>query len=210
MVPMDFWGMRQEMIEGQLKVRGILDSRVLDTMLNTPRESFVPEKLHSLAYADRPLPIGEEQTISQPYIVAFMAEALQLTGVERVLEIGTGCGYNAAILAQLAKHVFSVEYRPALAEIAKKNLERLQINNVSLKVGDGNLGWPEEAPFDRIVLTAAPLQVPPPLLEQLEVGGKLVAPVGDLFQNLQLHQLTESGWTVQDLLPVQFVPLIRV
>lgn len=202
--------MRQEMIEGQLKVRGILDSRVLDTMLNTPRESFVPEKLHSLAYADRPLPIGEEQTISQPYIVAFMAEALQLTGVERVLEIGTGCGYNAAILAQLAKHVFSVEYRPALAEIAKKNLERLQINNVSLKVGDGNLGWPEEAPFDRIVLTAAPLQVPPPLLEQLEVGGKLVAPVGDLFQNLQLHQLTESGWTVQDLLPVQFVPLIRV
>jgi protein-L-isoaspartate(D-aspartate) O-methyltransferase len=167
------------MVQTQLVPRGIRDPKVLYAMRKVPRHLFVEEALQNQAYGDFPLPIGEQQTISQPYIVAFMTEALELTGVEKVLEIGTGCGYQAAILAELAPEVFSIERIHTLASRARRNLELLRYFNVNIKVGDGTLGWPEEAPFDAIMVTAAAPGIPRPLLDQLAMGGRLVIPVGD-------------------------------
>jgi protein-L-isoaspartate(D-aspartate) O-methyltransferase len=193
----------------QLAAMGIRDARVLDATDRIPRRHFVPGPLRLIADADRPLPIGHGQTISQPYIVAFMTEWLRLAGEERVLEIGTGSGYQAAILSLLAREVFSIEVVPELSARAAEALAALGITNVHLRVGDGRRGWPEEAPFDRIVLTAAPLVVPEPLLHQLAPGGRLLAPVGPgEDQVLRLVTKDQDGaLAARDILPVRFVPL---
>jgi protein-L-isoaspartate(D-aspartate) O-methyltransferase len=170
---------RERMVQTQLVARGISDPKVLYAMGKVPRHLFVEEALQSQAYGDFPLPIGDQQTISQPYIVAFMTEALGLTGEEKVLEIGTGCGYQAAILAELAPEVYSIERLYTLASRARQILGSLRYFNVKIKVGDGTLGWPEEAPFDAIIVTAAAPGIPRPLLDQLAMGGRLIIPVGD-------------------------------
>jgi protein-L-isoaspartate(D-aspartate) O-methyltransferase len=189
-----FAAARDRMVQTQLVPRGIRDPKVLFAMRKVPRHIFVEEALQNQAYGDFPLPIGEQQTISQPYIVAFMTEALELTGVEKVLEIGTGCGYQAAILAELAPEVFSIERIHLLASRARRNLESLRYFNVKIKVGDGSLGWPEEAPFDAIMVTAAAPGIPGPLLDQLAMGGRLVIPVGDRYsQTLEVVHKTPQG-----------------
>jgi len=195
----------------QLERMGIRDRRVLGAVEEVPRHLFVPPPLRSEAEADRPLPIGHGQTISQPFIVAFMTEALRLTGDERVLEVGTGSGYQTAVLSLLAREVFSIEIVPELAARASELLLRtLELTNVRLRVGDGRLGWPEAAPFDGIIVTAAPGSIPEPLREQLAPGGRLVIPVGadpDL-QVLKVLQRGDDGVSQEtDLLPVRFVPL---
>lgn len=167
------------MVQDQLVRRGISDPRVLAAMRKVPRHLFVDEALRDRAYGDHPLPIGEQQTISQPYIVALMTALLALEGPEKVLEVGTGSGYQTAILAELAREVFSVERLPGLAARAQALLERLGYTNVRIRVGDGTLGWPEEAPFDRVIVTAAAPEVPPRLFEQLADGGRMVLPLGD-------------------------------
>ena len=190
---------------------GIRDARVLAAVEQVPRELFVPAALQEEAEADRPLPIGHGQTISQPFIVAFMTEALQLAGSERVLEVGTGSGYQTALLSLLARRVFSIEIVPELAAGAAAVLRgALGLDNIDLRVGDGRLGWPEEAPFDRILVTAAPTSVPAPLLEQLSPDGRMVIPVGPDpgIQRLRLLERTGNGVErTVDLLPVRFVPL---
>jgi protein-L-isoaspartate(D-aspartate) O-methyltransferase len=189
-----FAAARDRMVQTQLVPRGIRDAKVLFAMRKVPRHIFVEEALQNQAYGDFPLPIGEQQTISQPYIVAFMTEALELTGAEKVLEIGTGCGYQAAILAELAPEVFSIERIHLLASRARRNLESLRYFNVKIKVGDGSLGWPEEAPFDAIMVTAAAPGIPGPLLDQLAMGGRLVIPVGDRYsQTLEVVHKTPQG-----------------
>jgi protein-L-isoaspartate(D-aspartate) O-methyltransferase len=170
---------REKMVEEQLVRRGITDERVLEAMRRVPRHRFVEEGLQHRAYGDHPLPIGEEQTISQPYIVGLMTSLLGLTGGEKVLDVGTGSGYQTAVLAELSRRVCSIERLPRLAERARKLLESLGYANVWIRVGNGALGWPDEAPFDRILVAAAGPSVPPPLVEQLGEGGRLVAPVGD-------------------------------
>lgn len=195
----------------QMRRMGIADERVLDAMAQVPRHLFVPEELRQEADADRALPIGCGQTISQPYVVAFMTQQLALTGDERVLEIGTGSGYQTAILALLAREVFSVEIVPALAARARDALvERLGLGNVRLRLGDGSRGWPEEAPFDRILVSAAAEQIPAALVSQLRPGGMLIAPVGpqDEGQELTLVVKGNDGANeVRPILPVRFVPL---
>ena len=168
------------MVEEQLVRRGITDERVLAAMRRLPRQLFVQEALRERAYGDHPLPIGEEQTISQPYIVALMSSLLELTGREKVLEVGTGSGYQAAVLGMLARRVCSIERLPRLAERARATLESLGVDNVWIRVGNGTLGWPDEAPFDRIVVTAGGPAVPPPLFQQLAEGGRMVLPIGDV------------------------------
>ena len=175
---MEFATARNRMVESQLISRGIKDARVLDTMRRVPRHRFVEEALISQAYNDHPLPIGEKQTISQPYMVALMTEALELEGHESVLEVGTGSGYQAAILSRLAARVVSIERVPRLAAAARTALDRLGVSNVVVYLGDGSTGRPQDAPFDAIVVTAGGPEVPPPLLEQLAVGGRLVGPFG--------------------------------
>jgi protein-L-isoaspartate(D-aspartate) O-methyltransferase len=185
---------RERMVQTQLVARGISDPKVLYAMGKVPRHLFVEEALQSQAYGDFPLPIGEQQTISQPYIVAFMTEALGLTGEEKVLEIGTGCGYQAAILAELAPEVYSIERLYTLASHARQILGSLRYFNVKIKVGDGTLGWPDEAPFDAIIVTAAAPGIPKPLLDQLAMGGRLVIPVGDRSsQTLDVVRKTPEG-----------------
>ena len=195
----------------QLAEMGIRDPRVLRAIAEVPRHLFVPPPLRRDAEANRPLPIGQGQTISQPYIVAFMTEALQLRGSERVLEIGTGSGYQAAVLALLAREVFSIEIVPELAaSAAELLLGTLALPNVRLRVGDGRWGWPEEAPFDRVLVTAAPAAIPPALIEQLAPGGRLIAPVGadPEVQQLDLVVRGVDGiTTTTHLIPVRFVPL---
>jgi protein-L-isoaspartate(D-aspartate) O-methyltransferase len=199
---------RARMVREQLVARGIRDRRVLDAMGRVPRHELVPTASLSRAYEDGPLPIGEGQTISQPYIVAAMSEAAALGGHERVLEVGTGSGYQAAVLSALAREVYTIELEPTLAERAKRDLARLGCANVHTRTGDGYRGWPEAAPFDAILVTAAPEQVPPALLEQLAVGGRLVIPVGGYAdQDLWLYTKTERGVERRHLLPVRFVPL---
>lgn len=196
------------MIEHQLKARKIRDSNVLRAMEEVDRALFVPFDLQEKAYEDRPLPIGENQTISQPYIVAYMAEKLQLDKSQTVLEIGTGCGYNAAILSRLAKHVFTIEIIEWLAKLAKENIAMTGYENITVRQGDGYLGWPSKAPFDAIILTAAPPSIPEPLKEQLKIGGKILAPVGRLNQKLKLlHKTGEVTFKEKTLLPVRFVPM---
>jgi protein-L-isoaspartate(D-aspartate) O-methyltransferase len=199
---------QEEMIEYQLIDRGIRDPRVLRAMADVDRALFVPEELQHRSYEDAPLPIGKSQTISQPYIVAYMAEALQLAETDRVLEIGTGCGYNAAVLARIAREVYSIEIIEWLADLAKENLAKTDIDNIHLRHGDGYAGWPEAAPFDAIVLTAAPPRLPEPLKYQLKIGGRLLAPVGRTSQRLVLLQRTgEDSFREEKLQPVRFVPM---
>lgn len=200
---------RQEMVEQQLHRRGIDDPRVLEAMLNIPRHAFVPPQLLARAYEDRPLIIGHGQTISQPYTVAFMAQALRLTGKENLLEIGTGCGYAAAVLSLLAASVHTVERIPELAATAQQRLETLGYSNVQVHLGDGTLGWPEAAPYDAIVAAASSPDIPVPLLEQLADGGRLVMPVGPRVKQ-HLERLTRHGqaFNVEDLGQFAFVPLI--
>jgi protein-L-isoaspartate(D-aspartate) O-methyltransferase len=171
---------RTRMVDEQLARRGIADERVLAAMRRVPRHLFVEEALRDRAYGDHALPIGEEQTISQPYIVALMTSLLQLTGQEKVLEIGTGSGYQTAVLAELARRVCSIERLPRLAQRARALLDGLGYSNVWVRVGSGTLGWPDEAPFDRIVVTAGGPSVPPPLFEQLAVNGRMILPLGDM------------------------------
>jgi protein-L-isoaspartate(D-aspartate) O-methyltransferase len=185
---------RERMVQTQLVARGIRDPKILYAMRKVPRHLFVEEALQNQAYGDFPLPIGEQQTISQPYIVAFMTETLELSGEEKVLEIGTGCGYQAAILAELAPEVYSIERIHSLASRARRILESLRYFSVKIKVGDGSLGWPEEAPFDAIIVTAGAPDIPKPLLDQLAIGGRLVIPVGDRYsQTLVVVRQTPEG-----------------
>ncbi len=199
-----------EMVSRQLAARGISDERVLRAMGEIPRHLFVPEKLQSSAYKDKPLPIGFQQTISQPYMVAYMTQALTLPddGSAVVLEIGTGSGYQAAVLSRLAARVYSVERLAPLAEQAEKVLRQLGIDNVEIRVADGGYGWPEFAPFDGIIVTAAAPQLPAPLTAQLKTGAKLLAPVGSqLHQELLCLQQQDDQWIKRSLVPVAFVPL---
>ncbi|GIX06136.1 MAG: hypothetical protein KatS3mg115_0539 [Candidatus Poribacteria bacterium] len=198
---------RAQMVKTQIEARGIDDPRLLEAMRRVPRELFVPAHLREFAFDDGPLPIGQDQTISQPYIVAYMTDLLQLSGDEKVLEIGTGSGYQTAILAELAKEVYTVEILPGLAERARQRLQELGYTNVHFRVGDGSEGWPEEAPFDRILLTAAPARVPQTLLEQLKVGGILVAPVGRGIQQLVKIVREPQGYTEMYYGGVRFVPM---
>jgi protein-L-isoaspartate(D-aspartate) O-methyltransferase len=203
---------RARMVESQVKARGVTDARVLKALESVPRHLFIDEGLIDQAYSDNPLPIGEKQTISQPYIVALMTEALELKGRERVLEIGTGSGYQTAILAQLADRVFSIERIAALASRARKILDKLNYYNVAIMVGDGSYGWREEAPFDAIITTAAAPGVPRYLIEQLVVGGRLVVPVGgrDIQTLYKLTRLSEDVNDIkkEDLGGCRFVSLI--
>ena len=197
------------MVDRDLRGRGIKDARVLGVMDSIPRHLFVPEKLRSFAYEDRPLPIGEGQTISQPYIVAFMTELLELKGKEKVLEIGTGSGYQAAVLAALAVEVYSIEIIPTLSERAQKLFKQLGFANVQLKVGDGFFGWEEKGPFDAILVTAAAPKVPEPLWRQLREGGRLVMPLGAENQAQRLVRIRKIAGkqAVEDVTGVLFVPL---
>jgi len=203
---------RMKMVTSQLVSRGISDDRVLKAMEKIPRHLFVDEGLQDQAYADNPLPIGDRQTISQPYIVALMTEALELKGNEKVLEIGTGSGYQAAILAELSERVFSIERIGSLADKARKVLESLNYYNVLIRVGDGTYGWREESPFDAIIVTAGAPDVPRTLLEQLAIGGRLVVPTGDRYTQklLKLTRTSESleNTETKDLGGCRFVNLI--
>lgn len=198
---------RARMVSEQLAGRDITDPRVLDAMGAIPRHRFVPEDLRDQAYRDHPLPIGHDQTISQPYIVAFMSQVLDLQPEDRVLEIGTGSGYQAAVLGALVREVYTIEIVEPLGEAARKTLEALGAENIHVRVGDGFAGWPTEAPFDKIMLTAAPAEVPMPLMEQMAVGGLLVAPVGEHRQELVLIRRHAQGWERKSLLGVRFVPM---
>jgi protein-L-isoaspartate(D-aspartate) O-methyltransferase len=201
---------RERMVEQQLVARGLRDARVLAAMRAVPRHRFVPPEQAASAYADRALPIGHGQTISQPYVVAFMTQALALTGDERVLEIGTGSGYQSAILARLAHEVWSIEIVEPLAARATSVLAALGHTNVHVRHGDGYLGWPEHAPFDAILCAAAPEHVPQPLLDQLAVGGRMILPVGSADQELLLIRRTATGYERESVLPVRFVPMTGI
>ncbi len=199
------------MVRDQIEWRGVRDARVIAAMRATPRHEFVPADLHASAYDDRPLPIGYGQTISQPYIVAKMTELLETKKEHRVLELGTGSGYQAAILAPLVREVYTIEIIEPLGHSARARLDRLGYANISVKVGDGYFGWPEKAPFDAIVVTAAANHIPPPLVEQLKTGGRMVIPIGNPFQ-VQNLMLVVKGKDNRDLkiyntMPVAFVPL---
>jgi protein-L-isoaspartate(D-aspartate) O-methyltransferase len=197
------------MVAEQIRARGVRDERVLGAMARVARERFVPEALRAEAYEDRPVSIGHGQTISQPYIVAYMTEALQLEPSHRVLEIGTGCGYQTAVLAELAREVFSIEVLPELADRARQTLAGLGYANVHLRTGDGYAGWPEHAPYDRILAAAAPAAVPPALADQLVDGGILAIPVGTAYQELQVLQKRGGRLDMLATLPVRFVPMIK-
>ncbi len=200
---------REAMVRYQIEARGIKDPRVLEAMRKVPRHLFVPLEYREFSYEDRPLPIGEGQTISQPYIIALMTQALDLKGDEKVLEVGTGSGYQAAILGELAKEVFSIELEKSLAERARKLLEELGYNNIHIKIGDGFFGLPEEAPFDRIIITCAAPRIPEPLIDQLKDGGRMVLPLGEMpyHQDLILVKKKGKEFEVEDLGGVVFVPM---
>jgi len=203
-----FTRQREQMVSQQIEARHLRDPRLLAAMRAVPRHLFIPREEWDIAYEDRPVRIGERQTISQPYIVALMTNLLQLKGGERVLEIGTGSGYQAAILALMSAQVFSIERHAALAERAKQVLDEIGITNVCVRTGDGSCGWPEEAPFDAIMVTAAAPLVPEPLLEQLADGGRMVIPVGGAgMQQLEYWQREGAKFSHQVVVPVSFVPL---
>jgi protein-L-isoaspartate(D-aspartate) O-methyltransferase len=202
-----FESRRLRMVSMQIEARGVRDSCVLDAMRRIPRHLFVPADLREQAYTDRPLPIGHQQTISQPYIVALMTELVRPRSDMKVLEIGTGSGYQAAVLAACAGEVYTIEILPELGRSAAELLDRLDVGTVEVRIGDGFDGWPAHAPFDAIVVTAAPPRIPQPLLDQLAPGGRLVVPVGEGFQNLVLVTRTESGYERRTVTPVRFVPM---
>ncbi len=199
---------RRQMVSRQIEARDVRDPRVLRAMRNVPRHLFVPESQRRHAYEDRPLPIGHRQTISQPYIVALMTELAAVKPDDRVLEIGTGSGYQAAVLAEMGVRVFSIEIVEPLAKRAKKTIDALGYGKrVEVRHGDGYAGWPAHAPFDAVVVTAAPPKIPEPLKQQLKVGGRLVIPVGDYFQKLVVVTRTEKGFRKRSVAPVRFVPM---
>ena len=198
---------RRRMVEEQLRTRDIHSALVLDAMRAVPRHLFVPEPQRALAYTDSPLPIGFDQTISQPYIVAFMTQALELEPGHRVLEIGTGSGYQAAVLSLLAKEVYTIEILAPLAERARKTLTDLGFRNIQARTGNGYLGWPEFAPYDRIMVTAAPDEVPAALVQQLKIGGLMAIPVGTANQEVRILRRTATGTETLRTLPVRFVPM---
>jgi protein-L-isoaspartate(D-aspartate) O-methyltransferase len=202
---------RRQMVEDQIQSRGIKDARVIDAMRKVPRDRFVPLALAPRAHDDAPLPIGFGQTISQPYIVAYMTEALGVEPHHRVLEVGTGSGYQAAVLGELAREVYTIEIVPQLARQASRTLQDLGYANVHVREGDGFAGWPERAPFDRIMVTAAPEEIPKPLIEQLGPGGRLVIPVGEqgATQWMTILDKTGQGLVQRRTIPVQFVPFTR-
>jgi protein-L-isoaspartate(D-aspartate) O-methyltransferase len=203
----DWDAQRTRMVELQLRARDIRDPRVLDAMREVPRHLFVPEPQRADAYGDFPVPIGYSQTISQPYIVGFMTQALQVSPNHKVLEIGTGSGYQAAILGRLGREVYTIEIVEPLAERSRALLQNLGFTNVHVRAGNGYLGWPEQAPFDRIMVTAAPAEVPPALIEQLRIGGRMAIPVGTVSQELRIMRRTEKGMETIETLPVRFVPM---
>jgi protein-L-isoaspartate(D-aspartate) O-methyltransferase len=207
-VPSDFAAERQRMVQQQLMARGIKNGRVLAAMAKVPREEFVPPEARAASYEDGPLPIGYDQTISQPYIVAFMTEQLRLSPTDRVLEVGTGSGYQAAILAELAGEVYTIEIVAPLAQSAEAALQHLGYKNVHVKLCDGYKGWPENAPFDAIIVTCAPDKVPQPLTDQLKESGRMIIPVGDRFAQ-QLYLLEKKNGQLKEsvTLPVRFVPM---
>jgi protein-L-isoaspartate(D-aspartate) O-methyltransferase len=200
---------RREMVAHQIRSRGIDNPKVLAAMERVPRHEFVPAIMRYLAYYDRPLPIGHGQTISQPYIVAFMTQALRPQATDKVLEIGTGSGYQAAVLAEIVAQVYTIEIVPALGERARADLARLDYGNVHVRVGDGYEGWPEHAPFDSIIVTCSPEHVPQPLVDQLREGGRMIIPVGTQAGGQELYLLQKSGGQVvkRAVLPVRFVPM---
>ncbi len=204
----DWESERLRMVEEQLKGRDIRDPRVLTAMLSVPRHLFIPESARGGAYGDFPLPIGHGQTISQPYIVAFMTEAVKVAPEHRVLEIGTGSGYQAAVLSVLAKEVFTIEIVDSLAKRARATLADLGYRNVEVHSGNGYLGWPEHAPYDRIIVTAAPPEVPPALVQQLKVGVLMAIPVGVGDQELRIMRRGATGMETIATLPVRFVPMV--
>ncbi|MGE4358095.1 MAG: protein-L-isoaspartate(D-aspartate) O-methyltransferase [Candidatus Omnitrophota bacterium] len=205
----DFSRGREKMVSLQIEARGINNELVLRAMRKVKRHLFVPPAYRPFAYEDRPLPIGYGQTISQPYIVALMTDLLGLKGNEKVLEIGTGSGYQAAILAELAQEVYTIEILEPLAKKAEKLLKDLGYTNIFVKQGDGFLGWPEKAPFDAIIVTCAPEEIPSPLIEQLKEGGRMVIPVGENYQVLKLVEKREGSIYIKDIIPVIFVPMVR-
>lgn len=201
---------RERMVEGQLAGRGLRDPAVIRAMRRVPRERFVPAELMEFAYDDTPLPIAANQTISQPYIVALMAHALELDPHDKVLEIGTGSGYSAAVLAELAHEVFTIERQITLCTLARERLHELGLRNIQVRCGDGTVGWPEQAPFDAIVVTAGGPTVPQSLRAQLAIGGRLVIPVGDerVQRLLRIWRTDDTTFEQEDLSAVRFVPLI--
>lgn len=206
---MSFEKLRKFMVEEQIAKRGITDKNVIDAMLKVERHLFVPEQYRGNSYDDTPLPIGYGQTISQPYIVALMTELLQLNKKDKVLEIGTGSGYQAAVLSLLVDSVYTIEIIDELAKSAEERLKKLGYNNVLVKCGDGYKGWKEYAPFDKIIITCAPEEIPKELINQLKINGIMVLPVGDIYQELKVVKKTEKGIVVEDIIPVRFVPMIR-
>jgi protein-L-isoaspartate(D-aspartate) O-methyltransferase len=198
---------RRDMVTSQIKARGIKDERVINAMLQVERHRFVPVNYEKLAYGDFPLPIGKEQTISQPYIVALMTQELELKETDRVLEIGTGSGYQAAVLSLLVEQVFTVEIIESLADSAVRRLERLGFENIHVRCGDGFLGWPEAAPFDAIIITCAPPTLPQPLVDQLAEGGRLIVPLGEDYQILTLYEKVGGSLQKEEIVPVLFVPM---
>lgn len=201
---------RQRMVREQVVARGIKDQKVIQAMLNVPRHLFVPESQERMAYEDRPLPIGEGQTISQPYIVALMTETLELNGNMKVLEIGTGSGYQAAILAEIVKEVYTIEIVESLGEKAQNTLNQLNYQNINFKIGDGYKGWEENAPYDAIIVTCAPSDIPNPLENQLKEGGKMIIPLGgSITQELVLLEKQNGELIKKVVAPVRFVPMVH-
>jgi protein-L-isoaspartate(D-aspartate) O-methyltransferase len=204
----DYARQRQHMVDRQIRARGITNPRVINALLTVPRHRFVPHSEVRLAYQDEPLPTSHHQTISQPYIVAFMSEVAAIPANGKVLEIGTGSGYQAAILGMLAKTVYSVEIIPSLAQKAQQTLQALGYTNIHVKQSNGYMGWPDHAPYDAIVVSAAPPHVPPALVEQLALGGKLVVPVGQSSQTIVVITKHATGLATEYTIPVRFVPMV--
>ncbi|MBC8460189.1 MAG: protein-L-isoaspartate(D-aspartate) O-methyltransferase [Deltaproteobacteria bacterium] len=205
-----FTDLRERMVTTQIIARGIKDPKVIEAMRKVPRHLFVPENIRGRAYDDRPLPIGEGQTISQPYIVAFMTEALNLSSGDKALEIGTGSGYQAAILAEIVKEVYTIEIRPRLGETARERLKEMGYKNIFVEIGDGYKGWPEKAPFNAIIVTCAPEKIPRPLIDQLAEGGRMIIPVGEegSIQELVLMKKEKGMIIREEVMKVLFVPMI--
>ena len=204
----EFASLRERMVEEQIIARGVKDKKVIEVMKKVPRHLFVPEEYRQYSYEDEPLPIGEGQTISQPYIVAYMTEILELKEDDKVLEVGTGSGYQTAILAEIVKEVYTVEIIESLSKRAQKVLKELGYENIYFKIGDGTYGWKEHSPYNAILVTAAPSKIPESLQNQLDEGGRMIIPVGSFFQELVLVIRQKNKFKKKKLIPVRFVPLV--